>query len=109
MRRTIAVLAFSAVLASVAGAVTLLPKASSSDALPATATFQVSANDGYGVGECLSQGGECGRSVADAWCQSQGFVRADESGVRRPDDATGSVVLVSLARQQPPVEITGSR
>jgi hypothetical protein len=109
MRRTIAVLAFSGILASVAGAVTLLPKTSGPDAGPATATFEVATNDGYGVGECLLQGGECGRSVADAWCQSQGFSRADAYGVRDPEDVTGSVVLVSTARTSRPVEVTCSR
>jgi hypothetical protein len=35
-------------------------------------TFVISAATGYGVEDCLSEGGECGRLVADAWCEEQG-------------------------------------
>jgi hypothetical protein len=45
--------------------------------------FAIAANDGYGLQECLGEGGECGRAVADAWCAAEGrgaalsFGRAD--------------------------------
>jgi len=48
--------------------------------------FLIAGNDGYGLQECLGEGGECGRAVADAWCAAEGrgaalsFGRAD--GVR---------------------------
>ena len=35
-------------------------------------SFVVAANDGYGVEDCLGEGGECGRVVADAWCEAHG-------------------------------------
>ncbi|HYA74148.1 MAG TPA: hypothetical protein VEF36_13430 [Roseiarcus sp.] len=35
-------------------------------------SFIVAANDGYGIQDCLGEGGECGRVVADAWCQANG-------------------------------------
>jgi Na+-transporting NADH:ubiquinone oxidoreductase subunit NqrD len=35
-------------------------------------SFIVAANDGYGVQDCLGEGGECGRVVADAWCEAHG-------------------------------------
>jgi hypothetical protein len=47
--------------------------------------FTIAANDGYGLQECLGEGGDCGRAVADAWCAAEGrgaalsFGRADAS------------------------------
>jgi len=35
-------------------------------------TFIIAAADGYGVEDCLAEGGECGRVVADAWCEAHG-------------------------------------
>jgi len=35
-------------------------------------TFMVAAASGYGLEDCLSEGGECGRVVADAWCEAHG-------------------------------------
>lgn len=35
-------------------------------------TFTISAASGYGVEDCLAEGGECGRVVADAWCEAHG-------------------------------------
>jgi hypothetical protein len=32
----------------------------------------IAANDGYGLQDCLGDGGECGRAVADAWCAAEG-------------------------------------
>ncbi len=43
-------------------------------------TFLVSASAGYGVEECLDDGGECGRMVADAWCNAHGQGVALEFG-----------------------------
>jgi hypothetical protein len=46
----------------------------------------VAANDGYGLQDCLGEGGECGQAVADAWCESEGrgaalsFGRAENAG-----------------------------
>lgn len=35
-------------------------------------TFVIAAASGYGVEDCLAEGGECGRVVADAWCEANG-------------------------------------
>ena len=35
-------------------------------------TFMIAAASGYGLEDCLSEGGECGRAVADAWCEAHG-------------------------------------
>lgn len=53
-------------------------------------TFVIAAAQGYGVEDCLAEGGECGHAVADAWCAAEGhgaarkFGRSDSSG---PADA----------------------
>ena len=35
-------------------------------------TFEIAAASGYGVEDCLAEGGECGRVVADAFCEAHG-------------------------------------
>lgn len=37
-----------------------------------TSTFVIAAAQGYGVEDCLAEGGECGHVVADAWCEAHG-------------------------------------
>ena len=51
-------------------------------------SFIVAANDGYGIQDCLGEGGECGRVVADAWCEAHGHGAALTFG--RADDVTGA-------------------
>jgi hypothetical protein len=45
--------------------------------------------DGYGLIECLTQKSECGKIVADAWCESHGHGPAHAFG--RADDLTASI------------------
>jgi hypothetical protein len=97
MRRTIATVAFTAILASGAASFTLLPDPADGLARPAQGTFLVSANDGYGLGDCLTTGGECGQVVANAWCETQGYSRAVSFRLAAPSDVTGSVQTVSTA------------
>ncbi len=35
-------------------------------------TFVIAAASGYGIEDCLGEGGDCGRVVADAWCEAHG-------------------------------------
>lgn len=109
MRRAFATLAFAAVLASGAAAFTLLSTAAEGVARPAEGTFLVAADDGYGSGDCLKTGGDCGQVVADAWCETQGFSRAVSFLPARPSDVTGSLERVSLSTREPPVAITCAR
>ena len=51
--------------------------------------FIIAAADGYGVEDCLAEGGECGRIVADAWCEAHGHGPALAFGVA--DDVTGAI------------------
>ena len=43
--------------------------------------YEVAANDGYGLEECLA-GSECGRVVADSWCEAHGHGHALAFGLR---------------------------
>ena len=109
MRRTVAALSFTAVLATAAASFTALPEGPGAVAAPALATFQVPASDGYGVGDCLATGGECGRLVADAWCETHGYARAVEYGATRPEDISGAITLASTADRPASVTITCTR
>jgi hypothetical protein len=56
-------------------------------------TFVIPANDGYGLGECLTGGKPCGRIVADAWCEAQG--RGSARAFGRAEDITASIANAS--------------
>jgi hypothetical protein len=45
-------------------------------AAPAPSTFVIAASEGYGIGDCLAEGGSCGRIIADAWCVAHGATHA---------------------------------
>jgi hypothetical protein len=51
--------------------------------------FIIAATEGYGVEDCLAEGGECGRVVADAWCEAHGHGAAISFGVA--SDVTGAI------------------
>ena len=55
----------------------------------AARTYVMPADDGYGLTECLAQGGSCARIVADAWCEAHGHARAISFG--SADDLTASI------------------
>jgi hypothetical protein len=52
-------------------------------------TFIIAATDGYGVEDCLGEGGECGHVVADAWCESHGHGAALSYGLA--EDITNTI------------------
>ncbi|MEA2759642.1 MAG: hypothetical protein QOH65_2255 [Methylobacteriaceae bacterium] len=56
-------------------------------------TFVIPANDGYGLGECLTGGKPCGRIVADAWCEAHG--RGSARAFGRAEDITASIANAS--------------
>jgi hypothetical protein len=67
-------------------------------------TFIIAATEGYGVEDCLAERGECGRVVADAWCEAHGhgasisFGRAEDVTNAIPGDSTpttGTPYIVS--------------
>lgn len=55
----------------------------------ASTAYVVSDQDGYGVLECLTQKSDCGKIVADAWCESHGHGPARAYG--RAEDVTASI------------------
>jgi hypothetical protein len=67
------------------------------------ATFVIPANDGYGLGECITAGKPCGRIVADAWCEAHGQGPARAFG--RAEDITASIASVSVKEQPTPGSI----
>jgi hypothetical protein len=60
--------------------------------------FLVPGNDGYGIGECLAEGGACGQAVADTYCEAQGFKAGALSYQRADDEITASTRTRRSAR-----------
>jgi len=60
--------------------------------------YVISDQDGYGVLECLTQRSDCGKIVADAWCESHGHGPARAFG--RAEDLTAAIP--DAASRQPP-------
>jgi hypothetical protein len=69
-------------------------------------TFVIPANDGYGLGECITGGKPCGRIVADAWCEAHGQGPARAFG--RAEDITASLAHVSTKDAAAPGSIVVS-
>lgn len=61
----------------------------------------IPANDGYGLAECLAEGAACGRIVADAWCEAQGYGKADTFGPADPAEVTSSISVRSPPQTSP--------
>jgi hypothetical protein len=104
MRRTIALSGFVAMLTFAAASFIVLPNGTSRANI-VNATFLIPASDGYGVADCLTGGSECGRIVADAWCEAQGFSRAETFGLA-VEDVTGSTEATLSKRSARPISIT---
>lgn len=47
--------------------------------------------DGYGVDNCLANGGTCGKAVANSYCHSHDFAQADSFRKVDRDDITGAI------------------
>ncbi len=69
------VLAFLVTALSASSASNLARAAGSHD-------YEIAANDGYGLEDCLGAGNECGQVVADAWCEAHGHGHALAFGPR---------------------------
>jgi hypothetical protein len=63
-----------------------------------TRTFIIAAAAGYGIEECLVEGGECGKVVADAWCEIDGHRAAQKFGRSGEDFDRISKVSSSVPR-----------
>ncbi|MCO4054101.1 MAG: hypothetical protein HEQ16_08610 [Bosea sp.] len=103
MRRVVLSLSFALVAAG-AVSFSVVPSAAprgKSD----QSVFLLPASDGYGVADCISGNRECGKIVANAWCESKGFVRAASFGAVSPTEITGSVGGRGGAPKDPPLMI----
>ena len=89
MRRIIMSLAFALVAAG-AVSFSVVPSAAPR-AKSEQSVFLLPPSDGYGVADCLAGASECGKIVANAWCESKGFATASAFGTVSPTDITGSV------------------
>ncbi|RDJ22852.1 hypothetical protein DWF00_05645 [Bosea caraganae] len=91
MRRAIALIGLFGIIG--AGlSLAVLPPSKTVAAPNANRTFLIPASDGYGVADCLStKASECGKIVADAWCESQGFAKSVAFGTAAREDFTGTV------------------
>lgn len=108
IRRVVLSLTFALIAA---GAVSVLfaPQAVRSRAEGTPSVFLIPQAEGYGMSNCLAEGSECGRIVAQAWCESKGFDKVASWGVAGPADITGSVTssrATAAAVQEPPLVIT---
>jgi hypothetical protein len=104
MRRAIALSGFALMLTLAAASFIVLPNGASRANI-VNATFLIPASDGYGVADCLTGGSDCGRIVADAWCEAQGFSRAETFGIAA-EEVTGSTDAAMSKRSAPPIAIT---
>lgn len=70
-------------------------------------TFLIPSSEGYGVADCLTTpGSACGQTVADSWCEAQGFAAAGSFGIAAPEEYTGSVDLPVSKPSERPLRIT---
>jgi ABC-type uncharacterized transport system YnjBCD substrate-binding protein len=100
MRKRVSILAAFAVVATSA----IIHTASSveSEAKAQQRDFVIAGSDGYGTQECLASQSNCGRIVADAWCEAKGFKAALAYRKLDRDEITGSTNAVGAAGK--PVE-----
>jgi hypothetical protein len=101
MRRAVALLG----LLGIAGAglsLSVLPTTVTRAAPNAERTFLIPASDGYGVADCISTKSECGKIVANAWCEAQGFAKATAFGIASREDFTGSLSKTTVAQAAAP-------
>jgi hypothetical protein len=59
------------------------------------AVYQISDSDGYGLVDCIVQKRECGKIVADGWCEAHGHGPAVGFGVA--EDVTGAITASGSA------------
>ena len=72
----------------------------SSRAAPAADDVYTIADDGYGLGDCVAQRKECGKAVADAWCESHGHGMAIAFGAA--SEVTGAIQANTKGRTAAP-------
>jgi len=61
------------------------------------AVYVLSDSDGYGLADCIAQKSECGKIVADSWCEAHGHGRALAFG--GAEDVTGAIDVAASDRR----------
>ncbi len=64
-------------------------------------TFIVPADDGYGMDDCMADGGACAKLVVDSWCQVKGMGHAASYSLMDPADITASLSSNSTKKALP--------
>ena len=103
LRRKFAVLGLTGALLVTGVSSWLIGTGSTQAAGTTNSTFIIPSNDGYGIGDCAVSGSTCGKVVADAWCEAQGFARSESFGAADAADTTGTIVNAPVNR---PISIT---
>jgi hypothetical protein len=67
-------------------------------------SFLIPASEGYGTEDCLVSKADCGRIIADSWCEAKGFGKSLSFGPALPEDSTASL-SASKARSEPLISI----
>jgi len=106
MRRVVMSLA-SALLVAGAVSFSVVPTAAKREKAQES-VFLLPPADGYGVADCIANNRECGKIVANAWCESKGFAKAASYGAVSPTEITGSIAGRGGASKDPPLMITCS-
>jgi hypothetical protein len=86
---------FAAILVASATAVIFAASGVESEAKSKQRDFVIAGSDGYGTQECLTSQSNCGRIVADAWCEAKGFKAALAYRQLDRDEITGTAVATS--------------
>ncbi len=55
----------------------------------AAENYVIPSSDGYGIGDCMHAGMDCGRVIADSWCESHGHAHVLAFGT--VEDVTGAI------------------
>ena len=66
---------------------------------PEHSVYVIADHEGYGLIDCITQKRECGKIVADSWCEAHGHGPALSYGTS--DDVTGSVASGRGMKPQP--------
>jgi hypothetical protein len=67
--------------------------------------FIVPADDGYGMDDCLAEGGPCAKLIADSWCEVNGMKTSLHYVAAEASDVTASLAKKTTTKAPAPVYI----
>jgi hypothetical protein len=74
-------------------------------ASPSVRDFIVPVDDGYGMDECMAEGGPCAKLIADSWCQVNGMKTSLHYVAAEASDVTASLSKKITDRLPAPSDI----